>query len=63
LFQLAELFAPEFFRYFEASDTVTGLCVETRHTGDWREIEPTEVDGLLKLARDFGDILLYKLDV
>ena len=62
LIQLAEPFAPELSRFSDASDVLTAHGVETRYPDDWREIEPTEMNQVVELARELGDILLSTLD-
>jgi len=62
LIQLAEPFAPELSRLSDASDTLTIHGVETRYPGDWRQIETPEMNEVVKLSRQFGDILLAKLE-
>jgi len=62
LIQLAEPFAPELSRLSDASDTLTIHGVETRYPGDWRQIEPSEMNQVVELSRQFGDILLAKLE-
>ena len=62
LIQLAEPFAPELSRSSDASDTLTIHGVETRYPGDWRQIETSEMNEVVKLSRQFGDILLAKLE-
>ena len=61
LAQLAEPFAPELSRLADASDMLTVHGVETRYPDDWREIEPAELNEVVDLAREFGDVLLPKL--
>ena len=62
LIQLAEPFAPELSRLSDASDTLTIHGVETSYPGDWRQIETSEMNKVVKLSRQFGDILLAKLE-
>ncbi len=62
LIQLAEPFVPELSRLSDASDTLTIHEVETRYPGDWRQIETSEMNEVVKLSRQFGDILLAKLE-
>ena len=62
LIQLAEPFAPELSRLSDASDTLTIHGVETRYPGDWRQIERSEMNQVVELSRQFGDILLAKLE-
>lgn len=62
LIQLAEPFAPELSRLSDASDTLTIHGVETRYPGDWRQIEPSEMNQVVELSKEFGDILLAKLE-
>ena len=62
LIQLAEPFAPELSRFADASDTLTVHGVESRYPGDWREIEPSEMNEVVELARELGAILRSKLD-
>ncbi len=62
LIQLAEPFAPELSLLSDASDTLTIHGVETRYPGDWRQIEPSEMNEIVQLSKQFGDILLPKLE-
>ena len=62
LIQLAEPFAPELSRLSDASDALTVHGVETRYPGDWREIEPPEMNEVVELAKELGAILYSKLD-
>lgn len=62
LIQLAEPFAPELSRLSDASDALTAHGVETRYPDDWREIEPTEMNEVVELAKQLGEILRSKLD-
>jgi len=62
LIQLAEPFVPELSRLSDASDTLTIHGVETRYPGHWRQIETSEMNEVVKLSRQFGDILLAKLE-
>jgi len=62
LIQLAEPLVPELSRLSDASDTLTIHGVETRYPGDWRQIETSEMNEVVKLSRQFGDILLAKLE-
>jgi len=62
LIQLAEPFVPELSQLSDASDTLTIHGVETRYPGDWRQIETSEMNEVVKLSRQFGDILLAKLE-
>lgn len=61
LIQLAEPFAPELSPLSDSSDTLTIHGVETRYPGDWRQIELTEMNQVVELSKQFGDILLAKL--
>ena len=61
LIQLAEPFAPELSRLSDASDTLTIHGVETRYPDDWRQIEQSEMNRVVELSKQFGDILLAKL--
>jgi HEPN domain-containing protein len=62
LIQLAEPFALELSLLSDASDTLTIHGVETRYPGDWRQIEPSEMNEIVQLSKQFGDILLPKLE-
>lgn len=62
LIQLPEPFTPELSRLSDASDTLTIHGVETRYPGDWRQIEPSEMNQVVELSKQFGDILLAKLE-
>jgi hypothetical protein len=62
LIQLAEPFAPELSRLSDSSDLLTIHGVETRYPGELRAIEPTEVNEVVELAKEFGKILVPKLE-
>ena len=62
LIQLAEPFAPELSPLADASDALTAHGVETRYPDDWREVEPTEMNEVVELARQLGKILHSRLD-
>ncbi|MCH7813231.1 MAG: hypothetical protein IID40_04330, partial [Planctomycetes bacterium] len=46
----------------DASDALTIHGVGTRYPGDWREIDATEMNGVVKLAKELGRVLLSALD-
>ena len=62
LIQLAAPFAPGLSRFTDASDALTVHRVETRYPGDWHEIEPTEMDEVVELAKELGELLRSRLD-
>jgi len=62
LIQLADPLAPELSRLADASDALTVHGVETRYPGDWYEIERTEMDEVVQLAKQLGELLYLKLD-
>jgi HEPN domain-containing protein len=62
LIQLAAPFAPELSRLSDTSDALTIHGVETRYPGDWRQIETSEMNQAVELSKQFGDILLPKLE-
>lgn len=62
LIQLAELSAPELSRFADASDALSIHGVETRYPGDWYEIERTEMEEVVQLARQLGQLLHLRLD-
>ncbi len=62
LIQLAEPFAPELSRLCDSSDSLTVHGVETRYPGDWREVEASEMNEMVELSREFGGILLSRLE-
>jgi len=63
LIQLAQPYVPELEGLFDSSDALTVHGVETRYPGDWRRVEPAEMQTAVELAKKFGKILLPKLDV
>ncbi len=63
LIQLAQPYVPGLSDLSDSSDALTVHGVETRYPGDWRQIEPAEVQAAVELAKEFGKILLPKLDV
>ena len=62
LIQLAEPFVPELAQLSDASDALTIHGVESRYPDDWRQIGPAEMNHAVELSRQFGDILLPKLE-
>jgi len=62
LIQLAEPFVPELSGLSDASDALTIHGVESRYPDDWRQIGPTEMNLAVELSKQFGDILLPKLE-
>ena len=62
LTQLAEPFASEIGPLSDRADLLTDHGVQTRYPDDWREIEESEMNEMVELAREFGRILLPKLD-
>lgn len=62
LIQLAQPCVPELAGLSDPSDALTVHGVETRYPGDWRQIEPAEVQAAVELAKEFGKIILPKLD-
>ena len=62
LVQLAEPFAAELSRLSEASDVLTEHGVRTRYPDYLGQIEDDEVKEVLDLARNFGKILIPKLE-
>lgn len=63
LIQLAEPFAPELSRLSDASDKLTVHGVETRYPGDWLRVTTSEMNEMVELEKQFGDILLPKLEL
>jgi len=63
LIQLAQPYVLGLSDLSDSSDALTVHGVETRYPGDWRQIEPAEVQAAVELAKEFGKILLPKLDV
>jgi HEPN domain-containing protein len=63
LIQLAEPFVSELSQLSDASDKLTVHGVETRYPGDWLQVTTSEMNEVVELARQFGDILLSKLDL
>ncbi len=62
LIQCAAPVAPELTRFSDPSDALTVHGVETRYPGDVREIERVEMNEVVELARELGEILLSRLD-
>lgn len=62
LIQLAESFEKELSRLSDSSDMLTVHGVETRYPGDWQQVESEEMNMVVELAREFGKILLPKLE-
>lgn len=61
LIHLAEPFTPELSRLSDASDKLTVHGVETRCPGDWLQVTTSEMNEVVELAKQFGEILLPKL--
>ncbi len=61
LIQLAEPFALELSALAERADALTYHGVQARYPDDWRQIEPAEMNEMVDLARELGDILLSEL--
>ena len=62
LIQLAQPYVPGLSDLADSSDALTVHGVETRYPGDWRQIEPAEMQAVVELAEKFGKIILPKLD-
>jgi len=62
LIQLAQPYAEELAELADSSDTLTVYGVETRYPGDWQQIESNQMRETVELAREFGRILLPKLE-
>ena len=62
LIQLAEPFIPRIAGFSESSDLLTVHSVEARYPGDINEIDHDQMNEIVKLAKEFGDILLTELD-
>jgi HEPN domain-containing protein len=62
LIHLTEPFVPELSRLNDASDKLTFYGVETRYPGDWIQVTTSEMKEAVELAKQFGEILLPKLE-
>lgn len=62
LIQLVEPYVPELSKLGDLSDLLTVHGVETRYPGDWPAVEADEMNKVVELARQFGKILLPKLE-
>jgi len=61
LIQLAEPFAPELSPLSDESDTLTVYGVESRCPDAWRKIESPEMNDVVDLTKELGNILLSKI--
>lgn len=61
LIDLAKKFAPELVLLSEPSDKLTFHGVETRYPGDSYPVSRTDMDEIIAISKEFGDILLKKL--
>jgi HEPN domain-containing protein len=62
LILLAKTIAPELVLLSEQADRLTYHGVETRYPGDSCPASPSEMNEIVSIAKDFGDILLLKLE-
>ena len=62
LIQLAGPSVPELSAFAEAADALTVYGVQTRYPGDWRQIEPDEMEKAVHLARELGALLLSRIE-
>ena len=62
LIQLAQPYVPGLSDLSDSSDALTIHGVETRYPGDWRRVESAEMQAAVELAKEFGKIILPKLD-
>jgi len=62
LIQLAEPVAGELSELTCPSDTLTLHGVLSRYPDEWREISSAEMNEMIELAREFGKILLPRLE-
>lgn len=61
LIQLAQPFAPRLSPLSDRSDALTYHGVQTRYPDNWRQIEKVEMNEMVDLAKEFGEIILPKL--
>jgi HEPN domain-containing protein len=62
LIQLAESSLPELSTFADAADALTVYGVQTRYPGDWRQIEPGEMDRAVHLAQQLGALLIARVE-
>ena len=63
LILLAKPFAPNLVPLSEQSDKLTFHGVETRYPGDSYPVSRTDMDEIIAISEEFGDILLKKLSL
>ena len=63
LIELAKAFVPELIPLSEMSDKLTFHGVETRYPGDSYPVSRTDMDEIIAISEEFGDILLKKLSL
>jgi HEPN domain-containing protein len=61
LVQLAAPKCPELLHFVDDVDTLTDHAIQSRYPGDWQSIDRTEMQEIVLLAREVGDLLLPKL--
>jgi len=62
LIQLAEPHAPELSDLADRADQLTSHGVQSRYPDDWRVINDDEMNQMVELAKEFGEILIQKLE-
>jgi len=61
LIQMAESRTPRLSGFADAADSLTVHGVQSRYPGDWVEIDRSEMDEVVSLARELGTILQNEL--
>ena len=61
LAQLSQIYVPKLAELVDAADKLTVHGVATRYPGDFQQVDETEIQGIIKITRQFREILVPKL--
>lgn len=61
LIQLSQVYVPELSELADAADKLTVHGVETRYPGDFQQVDEREIQEIIKISRQFREIILPKL--
>lgn len=62
LIQLAGTSIPELLLLVDAADALTIYSVQTRYPGDWHHAGPDEMNRAVHLARQFGELMIHRIE-
>lgn len=62
LIQLAGPSVPGLSSLVDAADSLTAYGVQTRYPGDWQSAGPDEMDRAVRLAKQFGALLVPRVE-